>query len=175
MSSASEPLAPTSEVVATLAVEGFRFAINAETSGDDLDEQGQLEDGAIARVFDDATVAYAVHRLGPSWPKYLDAGGLAVVARELHIVRERPVAPAAQYVVGTRVAAHRGRACVIEHRLVATDDGRPVAHGELVQLLVESRRVMDWPGWYWDLVATAEEHPIPKEPRAARAPWGPPS
>lgn len=90
----------------TLAAEGFGFAINAVTSGEALDEHGHLGDAAIARVFDDATIAYAVHRLGPRWPTYLEAGGQVVVARELHIVRETPERPADRHLAGTRIAGH---------------------------------------------------------------------
>lgn len=174
MSVSGEPLALTSGVAAAIAADGFRFAIDAATSAADADEHGHLGDAAVARIFDDSTAAYALHRLGPRWPAYLAAGGLIVVARELHLVHETPGRPTEHHVVGTRVAAHRGRACVIEHRLVAADDRRLVATGQLVQLLVTAGRAVGWPDWYWDLVATAEGHPIPKESRDIRS-WGPPT
>ncbi len=169
-----EPLALTSEVAGALAAEGFRFAIDAPTSADDTDEHAHLGDATVARLFDESTIAYAVHRLGSRWSEYLEAGGMVVVARELHLFHETPGRPGAHHVAGTRVAARRGKACVIEHRLVAAEDRRLVACGELVQLLVAAGRVVDWPEWYWDLVAAAEGHSIPNQ-SPDRRPWGPPT
>jgi hypothetical protein len=65
-----------------------------------------------------------------------------------------------------------GRAAIIEERLVEASAARAVADGWFVQLLAREGRVVDWPDFYFDLVAAVEGHEI--EPRPSnRRPWGP--
>jgi hypothetical protein len=54
------------------------------------------------------------------------------------------------------------------------EEGRPLAHEWLVQLLVGSDgKVTDWPDWYWEMIAAVEGRPVAVSTDAARTPWGP--
>jgi hypothetical protein len=39
---------------------------------------------------------------------------------------------------------------------------------------VSTDGVIEWPDWYWEMVATVEGEPTP-EVEVARVPWGPPA
>jgi len=104
----------------------------------------------------------------------LRADGFAVVVRELHVRYDSEGWTHERYVGGTRVVQQRGKAAILEQALVEREEGRPLAHEWLVQLLVGSDgKVTDWPDWYWEMIAAVEGRPVAVSTDAARTPWGP--
>jgi hypothetical protein len=49
-----------------------------------------------------------------------------------------------------------------------------VARAWVVQLFLEDGVVREFPDFYWDAIEAAEGRPIPREPRRAPLPFGPP-
>ncbi len=81
-----------------------------------------------------------------------------------------------RYVGATRIAERRGRAGIVEQRLVEATSGRPLARAWIVQLLVGADgTVVDWPGWWWELVADVQGAPARTVTVTTRPPWGPPA
>jgi hypothetical protein len=80
--------------------------------------------------------------------------------------------PAEEYLGAMRYAHREGRAAVIEQRLVEASTARAVARAWVVQLLARDGKVVDWPDFYFDLVAQAQGREIEERP-SVRRPWGP--
>ena len=117
--------------------------------------------------------AYIAARYAPDWPRFVRREGLAIVVRELHVAYESEGWMHERYVGATRVAQRRGKAVVLEQRLVEASTARPLARAWILQLLVGADGVTDWPDWYFDLVAEVQGAPVPAV-AATRTPWGPP-
>jgi acyl-CoA thioesterase FadM len=98
-----------------------------------------------------------------------------VVVRELHIAYDREATIDDELVGCVRVSARRGKAKIVEQRIVDAARDLPVARSWAVQLFVEEGAVRDFPDFYWDAVATAEGHVIPPGPRGPTVAWGPPA
>lgn len=155
--------------------DGYRFVTDAPTTDADYDQQQHVNNAAVVRMFNDLRIAYVNARLGPRFVDHLRDEGRVHVARELHVLYESEGLPGERFTGGARVVARYGRAGIMEERVVEQSTGRPVARAWVVQLLVGDGRVVDYPDWYWDLVASAEGGPVRVADAAARPPWGPPA
>jgi acyl-CoA thioesterase FadM len=158
-----------------LREDGYRFVTAAPTTAADYDQQQHVNNAAVVRLLNDLRIAYVNARLVPRFVEHLRDTGRVHVARELHVLYESEGLPDERFVGGARVAARHGRAGIMEERIVEETTGRPVARAWLVQLLVEDGHVVDYPDWYWDLVAAAEGGPVRVADAPVRRPWGPPS
>jgi acyl-CoA thioesterase FadM len=158
--------------VLALEADGFRFVVPVVPAADDFDGQGHLNNAAIVRIFNDLRIAYVHERLGARWIEHLIGERLVVVVREAHVLYESEGAPEEKYVGAMRYVRREGRAAIIEQRLVEASDAREIARGWFVQLLARDGRAVDWPDFYFDLVAGVEGHPIEQRP-SNRRPWGP--
>lgn len=158
-----------------LARDGYRFCTTLTSTADDFDQQGHLNNVAAVRYFQDLRIAYVMARLAPRWTGHLRDGGLVLVARELHVLYESEGMPGERFVGAARVRIRQGKAGIMEERLVEVGTGRAVARAWVVQLVVRSGRVVEYPDWYWDLLATAEGEPVREAGTGARVPWGPPA
>jgi acyl-CoA thioesterase FadM len=155
--------------------DGYPVVFDVETLEDDRDEyQDHLNNTAAVRIFNELRIAYIAARYAPDWPRYVRRAGLTVVVRELHVAYESEGWMHEAYVGATRVAQRRGRAVVLEQRLVEAANARPLARAWILQLLVGADGVADWPDWYFDLVGEVQGAPVPDVP-ATRPPWGPPT
>lgn len=157
---------------AALENDGFRFVVPVEPAAADFDRQGHLNNAAIVRIFNDLRIQYVYERIGARWGEHLGAEGLVVVAAEAHVLYESEGRPDEQYVGAMRYVRREGRAAIIDQRLVEAGSGRAVAHGWFVQLLARDGAVVDWPDFYFALVAGVEGHEIQQRP-SNRRPWGP--
>jgi acyl-CoA thioesterase FadM len=155
-----------------LETEGFRFVVPVVPAAGDFDAQGHLNNAAIVRIFNDLRIAYVYERLDARWREHLGAERVVVVAREAHVLYESEGLPAEEYVGAMRYVRREGRAAIIEQRLVEAHAARPVASGWFVQLLARDGRVVDWPDFYFELVAAVEGHEIERRASNHR-PWGP--
>jgi acyl-CoA thioesterase FadM len=163
---------PPSAGAASLTGEGYRFVVPVEPAPADFDGQGHLNNAAIVRIFNDLRVAYVHERLDIRWREHLGAERLVVVAREVHVLYESEGRPDEEYVGAMRYVRREGRAAIIEQCLTEASAARAVARAWVVQLLVRDGRVVDWPDFYFGLVAAVEGAPIEQRP-AFRRPWGP--
>jgi len=152
--------------------DGFRFVVPVTPDPDDFDRQGHLNNAAIVRIFNDLRIAYVQERLGTRWTEHLQAEGLVVVAAEVHVLYESEGRPDENYVGSMRYVRREGRAAIIEQRLVEATAARAVARAWVVQLLARDGVVVDWPDFYFDLVAEVEGAPTERRP-GFRRPWGP--
>jgi len=160
---------------AALHADGFPVAFDVDVLDDDRDEyQDHLNNTAAVRMFNELRIAYVAARLAPRWPKYVRGAGLTIAVRELHVLYESEGWLHEGYVGATRVAQRRGRAVVVEQRLVEAATARPLARAWVLQLLLGGDGVLDWPDWFFDLVAEVQGAPVPVVP-ATRPPWGPPT
>ena len=155
--------------------DGYRFVTGAPTTEADYDQQEHVNNAAIVRLLNDLRIAYVHACLAPRFTDHLRDAGRAHVARELHVLYESEGLPGERFVGGARVVARYGRAGIMEERIVEEASGRPVARAWVVQLLVRDGRVVDYPDWYWELVAAAEGGPVRAVDAPARPPWGPPA
>jgi hypothetical protein len=73
-----------------------------------------------------------------------------------------------------KYVGREGKAAVLEQRIVEAATGRPIARAWVVQLLVQSGNVVEWPARYFERVAEIEGAAIPARPRGAAQVWGPP-
>jgi acyl-CoA thioesterase FadM len=151
---------------------GFRFVVPVVPEAADFDGQGHLNNAAIVRIFNDLRVAYVQQRLDIRWREYLLAEGLVVVAAEVHVLYESEGRPDDDYIGAMRYVRREGRAAIIEQRLVEATAARAVARAWVVQLLARDGSVVDWPDFYFSLVAEVEGAPIEERP-SFRRPWGP--
>lgn len=152
--------------------EGYRFVITIEPGPADFDAQGHLNNAATVRLFNDMRVAYIQRRIGERWVDHLRAEGLVVVAREVHVLYESEGRPGEEYLGAMRYVRREGRAAIIEQRLVEASTGRAVARAWVVQLLARDGSVVEWPDFYFGLVAEIEEREIEPRPSVRRV-WGP--
>lgn len=152
--------------------EGFRFVIPVSPGPADFDAQGHLNNAAIVRIFNDIRIAYVQQRLDARWREHLSAEGLVVVAREVHVLYESEGRPVEEYVGAMRYVRREGRAAIIEQRLAEATSARAVARAWVVQLLARDGAVVDWPDFYFGLVAEVEGGAIEQRPSFRRA-WGP--
>ena len=163
---------PPSAGAAALLREGYRFVVPVEPGPDDFDRQGHLNNAAIVRIFNDLRITYVQERLDIRWREHLDAERLVVAAREVHVLYESEGLPGEEYVGAMRYVRREGRAAIIEQCLTEASAARTVARAWVVQLLVREGAVVDWPDFYFDLVAAVEGAPIEQRP-SFRRPWGP--
>jgi acyl-CoA thioesterase FadM len=163
--------APSAGAAALLG-EGFRFVVAVEPGPSDFDRQGHLNNAAIVRIFNDLRVAYVQDRVDIRWREHLGAERLVVVAREVHVLYESEGLPGEEYVGAMRYVRREGRAAIIEHCLTEASAARAIARAWVVQLLVRDGGVVDWPEFYFGLVAEVEGAPIEQRP-GFRRPWGP--
>ena len=156
---------------------GFRFVVPVTLTAEHIDTQGHLNNAAVARILNDLRVAYVGAGPGSGWGEYLavESPRRVVVVRELHIAYDREATIADVLVGCVRVSARRGKAKIIEQRIVDTARDAVVARAWVVQLHVVDGMVVEFPDFYWDAIAVAEGRVIPREPRRGPAPWGPPS
>ena len=162
---------PPAAGTAALLAEGYRFVVPVEPAPSDFDRQGHLNNAAIVRIFNDLRIGY-VERLDVVWREHLVTERLVVVAREVHVLYESEGRPDEEYVGAMRYVRREGRAAIIEQRLTEDSAARPVARAWIVQLLVRDGSVVDWPDFYFELVAAVEGAQIDRRP-GLRRPWGP--
>jgi acyl-CoA thioesterase FadM len=157
--------------------DGFVTVFDVDPIDADRDPyQDHLNNTAAARMFNELRVAYVASNLAPRWPKHIRAERLTVVVRELHVLYESEGWMHERYVGAVRVAQRRGKAVILEQRLVEADAARPLARAWIVQLLVDADgRVATWPDWFFDLVGGVQGTPVPVLDPPPRPPWGPPA
>jgi acyl-CoA thioesterase FadM len=161
--------------VDALRGDGYRVVFDVEPIDADRDEyQDHLNNHAAVRMFNELRMAYVAARLAPDWPRFVRRSSLTVVVRELHVLYESEGWMHDRYVGGIRWAERRGKAGLLEERLVEATTARPLARAWVVQLLVTPDGVDAFPDWFWEMVAGVEGGPIPERDATARAPWGPP-
>jgi acyl-CoA thioesterase FadM len=160
---------------AALADDGFVACFDVETLDADRDEyQDHLNNTAVVRMFNELRIAYVAARFAPDWPRYVRRQAITVAVRELHVLYESEGWMHERYVGATRVAQHRGKAAVVEQRLVEASSARPLARAWVLQLLVDSDgRVTDWPSFFWAMVRDVQGAPATTITDPARPPWGP--
>jgi acyl-CoA thioesterase FadM len=156
-----------------LDADGYRAVDRVPTGADDFDTQGHLNNAATVRLFNDMRVAYVHGRIGAWWPEAIRANGFVIAARELHVLYESEGVPGEEFVGGTKYVGREGKGAVLEQRIVEAATGRPVARAWVVQLLVQSGRVVEWPARYFERVAEIEGRALRPRPRSAPKPWGP--
>jgi acyl-CoA thioesterase FadM len=163
--------------VDALRTDGFGTVFDVDPVDADRDEyQDHLNNTAAVRMFNELRVAYIAAKFAPRWPKYLRAENLTVVVRELHALYESEGWIHERYVGATRIAERRGRAGIVEQRLVEADTARPLARAWIVQLLVGADgTATDWPPWWWELVAEVQGAPARTVEVVTRPAWGPPA
>lgn len=154
-----------------LSDEGFRFVVPVIPEPVDFDGQGHLNNAAIVRIFNDLRIAY-VQELDIRWLEHLRAHGLVVVAAEVHVLYESEGRPDEKYVGSMRYVRREGRSAIIDQRLIEATGARAIARAWVVQLLARDGGVVDWPDFYFGLVAEVEGAPIEQRPSFRRA-WGP--
>lgn len=162
----------SSPAATALHDEGYRFVVPIEPQPTDFDAQGHLNNAAIVRIFNDIRIAYVQQRLGDRWRRHLRAEGIVVVAREVHVLYESEGLPAEEYVGAMRYVRREGRGAIIEQRLSEAVSARPVARAWVVQLLALDGSAVDWPDFYFGLVAEVEGREIEQHPSVRRE-WGP--
>jgi acyl-CoA thioesterase FadM len=161
--------------VSLTSTEGYRYVVPVSLAPEHIDGQGHLNNAAVARILNDLRVAYVFAGPGPRWGEFLRNEGVrrTVVVRELHIAYDREATIDDDLVGCVRVSARRGKAKIVEQRIVDAARDLPVARSWAVQLFVEEGVVRDFPDFYWDAIAAAEGRVIPLEPRRPAVPFGP--
>ncbi|MGZ4795589.1 MAG: acyl-CoA thioesterase [Acidimicrobiia bacterium] len=162
----------------TLAATGdYRYVVPVALRSDHIDGQGHLNNAAVARILNDLRVAYIGAGPGARWGEYLrvDRPRRTVVVRELHIAYDREATIDDALLGCVRVSERRGKAKIVEQRIVDSARDLVVARAWAVQLFVEDGTVRDFPDFYWDAIAVAEGREIPRRPRAPVTAWGPPA
>ena len=162
---------------ALAATEGYRYVVPVALAAEHIDAQGHLNNAAVARIFNELRVAYVGAGVGPRWGEYLRGEGVrrTVVVRELHIAYDREATIADELVGCVRIAARRGKAKIVEQRLVDARRDLTVARAWVVQLFLEEGVVRDFPDFYWAAIEAAEGRAVPTGPRGPVVPWGPPA
>jgi acyl-CoA thioesterase FadM len=158
--------------LATLA--GYRFHRPVRLTEADVDMQQHLNNAAVARILNDLRVAYVYSGPGLAWRDHLAREGLVVVVRELHVRYDREAVLGDELAGGVRVSQRRGRAKIVEQRIVDVARDATVAEAWAVQLIVRAGTVVDFPDFYWDAIAALEGGPVPVVDPGPRPPWGPP-
>jgi acyl-CoA thioesterase FadM len=171
---AAAEIPPASPGARALACDGYGFVASLTSTAGDFDAQGHLNNVAAVRYLQDLRVGFVMARLAPRWTDHLQAHGLVLVARELHVLYETEGFPGESFVGAARVRIRQGKAGIMEERIVEDATGRAIARAWVVQLLVRAGRVVEYPDWYWDLLERAEGEPVRVLDADARTPWGPP-
>jgi acyl-CoA thioesterase FadM len=153
--------------------DGYRFVVPVVPVDGDFDAQGHLNNAATVRLFNDLRIAYVQGEVGFEWVETLRRDALVVAAKEVHVLYESEGFPGESFVGAMRYVRREGKASVLEERIVEATTGRPVARAWVVQLLVQSGTVVDWPDRYFSRVAEIDGREIPVGPRR-HTPWGPP-
>jgi acyl-CoA thioesterase FadM len=166
-------MAADDEGTRVLEADGYRFVAPVVPSDTDFDAQGHLNNAATVRLFNDMRVGYVHGRVGPWWPEAIRANGFVIAAREVHVLYESEGLPGEQFLGGMKYVGRDGKAAVLEQRIVEAGTGRSIARAWVVQLLVQSGAVVDWPERYFQRVAEIEGCELPPRPRSAPKPWGP--
>jgi acyl-CoA thioesterase FadM len=156
-----------------LAADGYRFVGPVAPRADDFDGQGHLNNASTVRLFNDMRVAYVHGRVGSWWSDEIRANGFVIAAREVHVLYESEGRPGEEFVGGMKYVGRRGKALVLEQRLLEAGTGRSIARAWVVQLLVQQGKVVDWPARYRERVAEIEGRVLPSTPRSEAKPWGP--
>jgi acyl-CoA thioesterase FadM len=164
-----------SEGERVLHEDGYRFVVPVVPVDDDFDAQGHLNNAATVRLFNDLRIAYVQGEVGFQWAELLRRDTIVVAAKELHVLYESEGFPGESFVGGMRYVRREGKASVLEERIVEVTTARPVARAWVVQLLVQSGTVIEWPDLYFARVAEIEGREIPTGPRRPASEWGPPS
>lgn len=157
-----------------LEADGYRVVAPIETTPDDFDGQGHLNNAATVRLFNHMRVGYVHGRIGSWWPEAIRANDFVIAAREVHVLYESEGMPGEEIVGGMKYVRREGKAAVLEQRIVEATTGRAIARAWVVQLLVQRGVVVEWPARYFERVAEIEGRAIPTRPRPAARPWGPP-
>lgn len=161
--------------VDALRADGFRAVFDVDPVEADRDQhQDHLNNTAAVRMFNELRVAYVASYLTKDWIRYIRRGR-TVVVREMHALYETEGWMHERYVGAVRWAEHRGKAGLVEQRLVEATTARPLARAWVVQLIVGPGGVEEFPDWFWDLVADVEGAPVPVTTPVSRAAWGPPA
>ena len=165
-----------SDVGRLASTAGYRFVVPVELRAEHIDGQGHLNNAAVTRILNDLRVAYVHAGPGPRWLDHLRASAhrRTVVVRELHVAYDREATIEDELIGCVQVSARRGRAKIVEQRIVDVTRDAVVARSWAVQLFVVDGVVRDFPDFYWDAIATAEGRVIPPEPRGTPTPFGPP-
>jgi acyl-CoA thioesterase FadM len=167
--------AETSPGADVLRADGFCAVFDVEPIDADRDvHQDHLNNTAAVRMFNELRVAYVATYLTPDWVRYLRANANTVVVREMHALYESEGWMHERFVGGIRWAERRGKAGLVEQRLVEATTGRALARAWVVQLMVAPDGVAAFPDFFWEMVAAVEGAPVPASDTAARTPWGPP-
>ena len=156
------------------ATEGYRFVIPVVLTDADIDSQDHVNNAAVARIFNDLRMAYVANGPGTPWYDHIAAEHLTVAVRELHISYDREAMIDDELVGCVRVVARRGKAKIVEQRLVDAARDLVVARAWVVQLVVANGSVIEFPDFYWGAVAAVEGRVIPRESRGPSTAWGPP-
>jgi len=161
--------------VDALRAEGYVTIFDVTPIPDDADEyQDHLNNTAVVRMYNDLRVAYVAARFAPDWPRFVRRQGMTLVVRELHVAYDSEGWMHEQYVGATRVAQRRGKALILEQRLVEASSARSLSRAWVLQLLVGTDgKVIDFPDLYFEMVEKAQGTPVPQEP-GSRTAWGPP-
>jgi len=157
-----------------LAGDGYAFVTDAPTTPADFDHQAHLNNAAVVRMLNDLRIAFVRQCLGSRWTDYLQRESVVVVVRELHVLYESEGLPDERFVGSVRIGRRSGKAGIIEQRIVEAATARAVARSWVVQLIARDGRAVDFPEWYWPLIAEIQGRPVPEVAAAERAPWGPP-
>lgn len=136
--------------------------------------QDHLNNTAAVRMFNELRRAYVATHLAPDWVRYMRRSGNTEVVRELHVLYESEGWMHERFVGGVRWSERRGKAVIVEQRLVESTTARALARAWVVQLMVTAEGVAPFPDFFWDLVEAAQGAPVPTVEGSTRAPWGPP-
>lgn len=161
--------------VDALRADGFGTLFDLLPIPDDADEyQDHLNNTAAVRMFNDLRIAYVAARFAPGWPRHMRSNRLTLVVRELHVSYDSEGWMHERYVGASRVEHRRGKAVILNQRLVEATTGRSLARAWVLQLLLSPERVIEFPDLYLDMVEKVQGAPVPRL-EASRTEWGPPA
>jgi acyl-CoA thioesterase FadM len=157
-----------------LRAEGYVTVFDVAPVPEDADEyQDHLNNTAAVRMYNDLRVAYVAACFAPDWPRFVRRQGMTLVVRELHVAYDSEGWMHEQYVGATRVAQRRGKALILEQRLVEASSARSLSRAWVLQLLIGADgKVIEFPDLYFELAEKAQGAPVPQV-AASRAEWGP--
>ena len=148
--------------VDALRGDGFRVVLDVDSIPSDADAyQDHLNNHAAVRMFNELRIAYVASELAPDWPRFIRRTASTVVVRELHVEYQSEGLMHERFVGATRWGARRGKAGLVEQRLVEVTTGRPLARAWVVQLFVGPAGVEAFPDWLWERIGEVEGGPIP--------------
>ena len=159
--------------VDALLADGFRTVFDVEPVDADRDPyQDHLNNTAAVRMFNELRIAYVATRLAPRWPSTCGARASRSWSASCTCCTRARVGCTSASSARRGSSAARGKAGILEQRLVEATTARPVARAWIVQLLVAVEGVVDWPEWYWEMVAGVEGAPVPIRRRVGPAAVG---